>query len=141
MWWTHQTAGNQAQVQPCLLDIFLKAIDGIRRTYSCIICPEKRDHEDKIILQTPSVVVVVSAKQHQDLSVDSMNYQTCIFIFEFPFNLISQLNYGFLNRSIRACTQNGIHRLGPRIRILVLFCRWTEREVQFHCSLLFQQPK
>ena len=95
-----------------------------------VFCPGKKHRKDKIILQTPSVVEVMSAKQHQDLPVDSMNYQKCIFIFEFPFNLISQLNYhGFLNRPIRACTQNGIHRLGPRIRILALFCRWTEPEV------------
>ena len=77
-----------------------------------VLYPGKKHHKDKIILQTPSVVVVISAKQHQDLSVDSMNYQKCIS--NFPSTIISQLNDGFLNRLIRACTQNSKHRLGPR---------------------------
>ena len=77
-----------------------------------VFCPAKKHHKDKIILQTPSVAIVISAKQHQDLSVDSMNYQKCIS--NFPSTIISQLNDGFLNRLIRACTQNSKHRLGPR---------------------------
>ena len=39
-----------------------------------VFCPGKKHHKDKIILQTPSVIVVMSSKQHQDLPVDLMNY-------------------------------------------------------------------
>jgi len=42
-----------------------------------VFCPGKKHHKDKVILQTLSVVVVMSAKQYQDLTVDSRNFQMC----------------------------------------------------------------
>ena len=77
-----------------------------------VLCPGKKHHKDKN--NSPNTFCCCSNFcKAASRSPSGLNELPEVHL-EFPFNLISQLNDGFLNRLIRACTQNSKHRLGPR---------------------------